>query len=115
MTEPWAIILVLVATTLGSFGPLFMKKASAEFRLHQKHLLKNKHLLIALSFYGLGTVLFIPALRGGELSVLYPLVALVYVWVSLLSVRFLGEKMNPMKWLGIALILLGVTLIGLGA
>jgi len=61
------------------------------------------------------TVLFIPALRGGELSVLYPLVALVYVWVSLLSVRFLGEKMNPMKWLGIALILLGVTLIGLGA
>ena len=43
------------------------------------------------------------------------MLALVYVWVSLLSMFFLKEKMNKTKWLGVILIILGVTLIGLGA
>ena len=114
-TELWAIGLVLLATTLGSFGPLFLKKASGKLTFNLKNILTNYNLIIGLLFYSIGTVLFIPALKGGELSVLYPFVALVYVWVSLLSVKFLGEKMSSMKWLGIALILGGVTLIGLGA
>jgi uncharacterized membrane protein len=114
-TELWAIGLVLLATTLGSFGPLFLKKASSKIKLSLKSILKNYNLIIGLAFYGLGTILFIPALKGGELSVLYPFVALVYVWVSLLSVKFLGEKMTKMKWYGISLILIGVSLIGLGA
>ena len=36
-------------------------------------------------------------LKGGDLSILYPFVALTYIWVSLLSVKFLGEKMNLIK------------------
>ena len=65
--------------------------------------------------YAVGTILFIPALKGGDLSILYPFVALAYVWVSLLSVKFLGEKMNLVKWIGIALIIIGVSLIGIGS
>jgi len=114
-TEWWAIGLVLIATTLGSFGPLFLKKASGKLELNIISIITNENLIIGLAFYALGTILFIPALKGGELSVLYPLVALVYVWVSLLSMKFLGEKMNKMKWTGVSLILFGVTLIGLGA
>ena len=114
-TELWAIALVLTATTLGSFGPLFLKKASGRITLNIKTIFTNWQLLAGLSFYALGTILFIPALKGGELSVLYPLVALSYVWVSLLSIKFLGEKMTKLKWLGIALILMGISLIGLGA
>jgi uncharacterized membrane protein len=71
--------------------------------------------MAGIGFYGVSTAMFIPALKGGELSVLYPLVALTYVWVSLLSVKFLNEKMNKMKWIGILLILFGVTLIGIGS
>ena len=114
-TQIWAIVLVLVATTLGSLGPLFLKKAAGKLTLNIKSILTNKFLFFGLLFYAIGTILFIPALKGGDLSVLYPLVALVYIWVSLLSMKFLKEKMTKLKWLGIALILLGVTLIGLGA
>ena len=114
-TELWAVGLVLIATTLGSLGPLFLKKASDKITFNLRTILNNKYLLMGVICYGIGTVLFIPALKGGDLSVLYPLVALVYVWVSLLSIKFLREKMSIMKWAGIALILLGVTLIGLGA
>ena len=75
----------------------------------------NYHLFGGVGLYAIGTILFIPALKGGELSVLYPFVALNYIWVSLLSVKFLGEKMNRFKWLGIALIIIGVSFIGLGS
>ena len=114
-TELWAIGLVVLAAFLGSLGPIYLKKSAKDFSLNLKKQITNYNLIIGLVFYAIGTVLFIPALRGGELSVLYPLVATTYVWVSLLSVKFLKEKMNKYKWLGIAIIIIGVTFIGLGS
>ena len=113
-TEIWAILLVILATFVGAFGPIFLKKASARKLSSLSSVMSNYPLFAGLIFYALGTLLFIPALKGGELSVLYPLVSLTYIWVSFLSVRFLGEKMNKFKWIGIGLIIVGVTFIGLG-
>lgn len=114
-TQLWAIGLVLLACLLGSFGPIMLKKASGKLSFKIKEIIKNYYLISGFLFYGIGTVLFIPALKGGELSVLYPLVATVYIWVSLWSVKFLKEKMNKYKWTGILLIMVGVVFIGMGA
>ena len=114
-TKLWAILLVVAATLIGAFGPILLKKASARKLSSIKSLSTNYALFGGVALYALGTLLFIPALKGGELSVLYPFVALGYIWVSLLSVKFLGEKMNKLKWIGIALIIIGVTFIGLGS
>ncbi|MDP6547623.1 MAG: EamA family transporter [Candidatus Woesearchaeota archaeon] len=113
--ELWAIGLVVLATLIGAFGPILLKKASAKKLSKISSLIRNYHLFGGIFLYALGTVLFIPALKGGDLSILYPFVALAYVWVSLLSVKFLGEKMNSMKWIGILLIILGVSFIGFGS
>jgi multidrug transporter EmrE-like cation transporter len=115
MAELWAAGLVVLTTLIGSFGPIFLKKASAEFSLNPFKVIKNKELVIGIFFYAMGTVLFIPALKGGELSVLYPLVSLAYVWVALLSKFMLKENINALKWAGILLIIIGVSLIGLGS
>ena len=114
-TELWAIGLVILATFVGAFGPILLKKASAKSLSKVKSLMTNYHLFGGVSLYAIGTILFIPALKGGDLSILYPFVALAYVCVSLLSVKFLGEKMNSMKWIGIACIIIGVSLIGMGS
>ena len=114
-TQLWAIGLVISATLIGAFGPILLKKASAKKLSTIKSLSTNYHLFGGVALYAVGTLLFIPALKGGDLSVLYPFVALAYVWVSLLSVRFLGEKMNRLKWVGIALIIIGVSFIGFGS
>jgi uncharacterized membrane protein len=37
-----------------------------------------------------------------------------YIWISILSVKYLKEKMNAFKWAGIGLIVVGAFLIGLG-
>ena len=114
-TQLWAIALVILATFVGAFGPILLKKASAKRLSKLSSLMTNYHLFGGVALYAIGTLLFIPALKGGDLSVLYPFVALAYIWVSLLSVKFLGEKMNKFKWIGIILIIVGVTFIGVGS
>ena len=68
-----------------------------------------------LALYGLGAALMVLALRHGELSVLYPLISLSYVWVAILSVVVFGEIMNVYKIAGICAIMAGVGVLGSGA
>jgi multidrug transporter EmrE-like cation transporter len=72
----------------------------------------NLPLFSGLSCYGISTGLLVLALRYGELSVLYPIIALTYVWVSILSVVLLGETMNAFKIAGLSLIVVGVAVLG---
>lgn len=69
-------------------------------------------LIAGLALYGLGSVLMILALRHGELSVLYPIISLSYVWVAILSVLIFHEKMTPVRISGIATIIVGVSVMG---
>ncbi len=114
-TQPWAIMTVLIGTAIGSCGPIFLKKASSGIHRNLKTIITNKHLWMGIAAYAISTAIFIPSLKGGDLSVLYPLVATVYIWVSLLSVKYLNEKMNSLKWIGIALIMCGVMFLGFSA
>jgi drug/metabolite transporter (DMT)-like permease len=75
-------------------------------------LLQNFPLIGGLALYGLFTLFFIFALRDGELSVVYPIITLNYVWVMLLSVVLFHEALNPFKVAGVAAIMLGVMIVG---
>ena len=75
-------------------------------------LLGNFPLIIGYSLHACNALLLILALRDGELSMLYPIIALTYVWVNLLSMYFFGEHMNIWKALGIGLVIGGVGLLG---
>ena len=114
-TQPWSVGLVILATIVGAFGPILLKKSSSKSLSKISSLIKNYELFGGIALYAAGTLLFVPALKGGDLSVLYPFVALTYIWVSPLSVKFLQEKMNKFKWLGIMLIIIGVSFIGIGS
>ena len=75
-------------------------------------LLGNYYLLLGYSFHAGNALLLILALRDGELSVLYPIISLSYVWVDLLSMYFFHEHMNIWKAAGIVLVIGGVALLG---
>ena len=113
--ELWAICLVLLGVFVGSFGPIFLKKSSDKFNLNPKEQIRNKNLIYGILCYAFGTIVFIPALKGGELSLLYPLTSLSYICVTFYSVKFLNEKINKYKLMGVLLIILGVSLIGIGS
>lgn len=113
-TPLWTIFVVIFATVFAAFAAVFLKKSSDNLAFNLKFFF-SKTLILSLVLYGISTIFYFIALKFGELSILYPMVASVYIWICLLSRKMLGENMNFLKWVGIAFIILGVTFLGLGA
>lgn len=108
------IIVVLFMGCLGSIGQLFFKKASDSLSFEIWSLISNKWLILGLLFYGIATIGYVISLRYGDLSVLYPIIAFSYIFVMILSWKFLGESMTLLKILGSLGIVLSVGLINYG-
>ena len=115
MTQLWAIILVAIGCIIGAYGSILLKKGADTLKPKFKALIENKPLILGFLIHGVSTVIYIVALRGAELTIIYPLVSTTYIWIVVFSQKLLKEKMNKHKWLGIALILIGVSLIGIGS
>lgn len=114
-TKLWAIGLMILTTLLTSTAQLFYKKGADKLEFNLFLIITNYPLLIGLFLYGIGAVLMITAFKGGELSVLYPIVATSYIWVALFSYFLFHESLNFLRWLGIAAIFFGVIFIGAGS
>lgn len=107
------MLLVLFASFIGSFGAVFLKMGSAKLR-EGFHQLLNFRLALGVGMYLLSTCFFIVAIKNGELTVLYPMVSLGYIWTLLWSRIFFKEPLTREKFLGLFLILVGVSCIGIG-
>ena len=107
------VLLVLIGSLIGALGTLIIKRGTNKYRFFR--LLKSKSLWIGLFLYGLSVIIYVLALSQEKLSVIYPIVSTTYIWTTLFSVKFLGEKMNKYKWLALIGIVVGVTLIGFGS
>jgi len=110
-----AVWLVFACTLLGA-GAQVLIKTGANALPHPSvaQMITSPYLLSGYSLYGLSTVLLVLALKHGQLSLLYPVISLTYVWVTILSVMVFHEVMNPLKLAGIVLIVAGVGVLGLG-
>ncbi|HJO01818.1 MAG: hypothetical protein QF798_00085 [Candidatus Woesearchaeota archaeon] len=114
-TKLWAMGIVLGSTLLTSTAQLFYKFAAEKLSFNILSIITNVNLLVGVVLYAVGGILLIISFRGGEVSVLYPIFATSYIWVSFLSIYFLGEVMNIFKWLGVFVIIAGIILIGYGS
>ena len=109
-----SILLVLGASVVGSFGAVFLKLGAHQVN---KSLLSffNRYLILGVALFLGSSVFYGLGIKDGELSVLYPMVSLGYVWTLLWSRLFFKEAFTRQKFLGLALILLGVFFVGLGS
>jgi multidrug transporter EmrE-like cation transporter len=113
-----AMLTVLLCTFINAASQAFIKLGTATLGLHPTMLetavgIVTKPLLFAgYSLLAVSTVLFVLALRKGDLSLLYPVLTLGYVWVTVLSVTMFHDSMNPFKIAGIAVIISGVAVLG---
>ena len=83
-------------------------------RLGLRHII-SWHSFAGVSLYLLSSVFFVLGVRQGELSVLYPMVSLGYVWTLFWSRLFFKEPITRMKFFALGFILFGTCLIGAGA
>jgi multidrug transporter EmrE-like cation transporter len=120
------VLLVFGCTALGAAAQILIKAGMARLVFPERHgwvewlaalavaCATNSPLFSGYALYGLSTVLMVLALRDGELSMLYPIIALTYVWVTLLSYVLLHEPANAYKNAGIVTIVVGVAVLGRG-
>ena len=114
-TKLWAIGLVVFCTLLTSTAQLFYKWGAEKLQFDLVSIVTNVDLIIGMLLYIVGGTLLIISFRGGEVSVLYPIIATSYIWVSFMAIYFLGETMNAYKWLGVFTIMVGMVLINYGS
>ncbi|MBK5294398.1 MAG: cation/cationic drug transporter [Acidobacteriia bacterium] len=75
---------------------------------------QNGKLFTGYACYGISTVILVIALKYGELSILYPVIALTYVWVTGLSMLIYNESLGLFKLVGLITVILGVAVLGRG-
>lgn len=104
------IALVLCCGLLGATAQILFKSASGQLALSLPGLL-NPKLLGGIALYFVAMVLFLCALRFGDVSKLYPLIASSYVFAAILAHFVLHEKISAPTIAGIALVVLGITVL----
>jgi uncharacterized membrane protein len=75
--------------------------------------LKHPLFLVAAVVMILQLINWLQVLDGAELSFVQPITSLSYVTVCALSVLYLGEKIDVLQTMGIAIVLVGVWCVGL--
>jgi multidrug transporter EmrE-like cation transporter len=110
-----SIVLVLVASLIGSVGAIFLKSGAHRVKRHWTSIAFNWQLALGIATYMASSVLFVKAMSNGELSVLFPLVSLGYVCTLIWSRLFFHEVITKLKLAGVGLILIGIAFLGLGS
>ena len=124
-----SFLLMFFCTLIGAAAQMLIKQGSAQIGTHvtlsdlMRHpllfvrfglnMITNTKLFFGYACYGINVLLIAVALKGRELSRLYPIIALTYVWVTFLSLALLDEHMNFFKSVGIAFIVGGVSVLGM--
>ena len=69
-------------------------------------------ILAGILLYTLGWAAFITALKDGELTAVFPIVATSYIIAAIYAVTIFHEHISLLRWAGIALIFVGVAMVG---
>lgn len=113
-----SFIIVVFCTFLSAAAQLLIKRGAMQLGQNATlldaalRIFTDPQLFAGYALYGLFTAGLVLALRHGELSLLYPVIAVSYVWVSIISVTILGERMNALESAGVLLIVVGVAFLG---
>ena len=115
-TSNTAIVFVLVASFIGSFGAVFLKLGAEHMTGGLARLFTNYWLATGIALYLASSVVYMMGVAqpGAQLTVLYPMVSLGYLWAILWARLFFKEPFTLSKAGGLLAIMVGVALINFG-
>lgn len=102
-----SIILVILCTICTAIAQVFYKLGAQRL----PELLTNWPILAGVGLFGIGAIFLIKGLQGGDLSLLYPILATGYIFVTILGITIFNEPFTYLKILGVISIILGITLL----
>lgn len=109
-----SIFLILFSSVIGSFGAVFLKIGAEHMKGSLGSFFKNYWLAIGVCLYLLSSVFFVMGVAQGELTILYPMISLGYIWTIVWARLFFKEPFTMSKIAGLLMIIFGVALINFG-
>jgi len=118
-------ILFLMIIVVGTWGELCLGRAMKQTgelkRFHPTAMgsllwraLQNRWIWIGVAMMTLAFFSLLLLLSVDDVSFVVPVTALSYLVGAVGGIFFLGERVSPQRWIGIALVCVGVTLVVIG-
>ncbi len=119
------IVILVASIALATAGQVLLKSgmdrvgeisgvAMGEVLALVLKVLSTWQVVAGLAAFGVSAILWLVTLSRLPLSVAYPVVALGYVLILAFSVLVLHERPAPLVYVGTALIMVGISLVGIG-
>ena len=122
-----AIIVIFLGTIFSSIGDGFLSKGLRELQQVElsgsfwsmsiqyiRAAIQKPGILIGVMCHTLFYASLLLALTWGDLSLVLPITALTYVFAPLVAQHYLNENVNIMRWMGAAIIVIGVCTVLVG-
>lgn len=109
------LVLLLAACLLSCLGQVAQKFAVEGWRGQEVGIttaLRSPWLWLALASLGFGLLLWLLVLQRMEVGIAYPMLSLNFVLITLAAHFLFKESIDGRHWLGIALVIGGVVLLG---
>lgn len=113
-------ILIFTPIIIAAFGQIVLKLGMNKVGLSLAKvglinfflkIFTTPQVLLGLFLYGVSTLFWLVILSREKLSFVYPMVAFSYVVTVILSIFILKEQVPWLRWLGLGIICVGITLI----
>lgn len=104
---------MLLKIGMNKIGPININSASSLGHLFSG-IFKSPVVLAGLFLYVISAALWLIVISTVDLSFAYPFIGLTYVLILIVSKFVLKEDVNPIRWIGTAIITIGVIVISRG-
>jgi drug/metabolite transporter (DMT)-like permease len=119
------VIAMVIATSAAAFGQILVRRGMIEVGSLENyapmalvsyfwHALCNPYVIGGTILNAAFYFLFLAALSWTDVTIALPMTAIEYGFAALLAVLILKERVPPVRWAGIALVILGVIFIARG-
>lgn len=112
----YIIVLTLISALMIAYAQYNFKKEMPKFHMTKDgivSILKKNDIRLGLVLYIIALGIYLVALSLGELSLVYPIFASVFLFVLLISRQLLKESIGIPRVIGIVLIISGIILTAL--
>ena len=107
--------MIVISVFLGVIGQLCLKKGMIGYQGNLwgviPHMLTSPIIILGFLGYFVSSIIWLLVLSRVELSYAYPLISLGYIFVVFFSWLLFKEPVSLLRWLGVILICVGVSLV----
>lgn len=115
-------VILLIGLVLESTGIVFLKKGMTQIgdmpHVNASEIVRvlkagvtNSYILLGVFFEALFFACLLILMSGNEISFLWPMTSLTFVFATVAAIIFLHERVSPMRWIGVVFIMIGAACI----